>query len=149
MRRILLGCIVCFALSFPSLGAIAQQLKIESQGQAEQESLKAAAIAKDMEQSVGAPAAGMGQVVFYRSSKSPGEAIDVAADGASVGGLDAGMYFALPAAPGAHRYGPGELPISVKAGETKYVQVIRNRTGNPQLLASNAAKFQAAARQSK
>lgn len=149
MRRTILSCIVCFALSSLSLGAMAQQLKIESQGQAEQESLKAAAIARDMEQSVGTPAAGMGQVVFYRSSKSPGAAIDVAADGVTAGGLDAGMYFALPSAPGAHRYGPGELPVAVKAGETKYVQVIRNRAGSPQLLASNAAKFQAAARQSK
>ena len=149
MRRTFLIGIVFFALSSFSLGAAAQKVKIESQGQAEQESQKAAVIAKSMEQAVGAPAAGMGQVVFYRSSKSPGAAIDVAADGVSCGALDAGMYFALPATPGTHPYGPGDLSITVKAGETKYVQVIRNRAGDPQLLASNAAKFQASARQSK
>ena len=149
MRRTFLIGIVCFALSSFSLDASAQKMKIESQGQAEQEALKATAIARNMEQSVGAPTAGMGQVVFYRSSKSPGEAIGLTADGASAGDLAAGMYLAMPAAPGTHPYGPGTLPITVKAGETKYVQVIRNRAGAPQLLASNATKFQAAARQSK
>lgn len=149
MRRTVLSCIVCFALSSLGAGAMAQSLKIESQGQAEQESLKAAAIARDMEQSIGAPAAGMGQVVFYRSSRSPGEAIDVTVDGAAAGGLDPGMYFALQATPGAHPYGPGELTVAVKAGETKYVQVVRDRAGNARLLASNAAKFQASARQAR
>ena len=149
MRRTFLRCIVCIALSSLSLGAMAQQLKIESQGQAEQESIKAAAVAKSMAKAVGEPAAGMGQVVFFRSAKSPGAGIDVTADGGLAGSLDAGMYIAAPATPGAHPYGPGTLPVNVKAGETRYVQVIRNRAGNPQLLASNASKFQAAARQSK
>jgi len=149
MRRTLLTGFVFFALASLSLGAAAQNLKIESQGQAEQEAKKAAVIAKDMEQSVGAPPAGMGLVVFYRSSKSPGEAIALTADGAAAGDLDAGMYLALPATPGTHPYGPGTLPVTVKAGETKYVQVIRNRAGVAQLLASSASKFKATARQSK
>ncbi len=149
MRRIFLSGIVFFALSSFSLGAAAQKMKIESQGQAEQEAQKATAIAKSMEQSVGAPTAGMGQVVFFRSSKSPGEPIGLTADGASAGDLDAGMYLALPATPGTHPYGPGTLPVTVKAGETKYVQVIRNRAGVAQLVASNASKFQATARQAK
>ena len=148
MRAFFIG-IVCFALCSISLSASAQKVKIESQGQAEQQAQKAAAIARSMEQSVGAPAAGMGQVVFYRSSKSPGEAIGLTADGTYAGDLGAGMYLVLPATPGMHPYGPGELPITVGTGETKYVQVIRNRAGMPQLLASSAAKFQATARQSK
>ena len=148
MRRTFLIGIVFFALSSVSLGAAAQKLKIESQGQAEQEAQKAAVIAKSMAQSVGAPAAGMGQVVFYRASKSPGDAIALTADGASVGDLGAGMYLALPATPGSHPYGPGALSVAIKAGETKYVQVIRNHAGNPQLVASNATKFQTATRQS-
>ena len=117
MHRIFLSGIVFFALSSFSLGAAAQKMKIESQGQAEQEAQKATAIAKSMEQSVGAPAAGMGQVVFFRSSKSPGEPIGLTADGTSAGDLDAGMYLALPATPGTHPYGPGTLPVTVKAGE--------------------------------
>ena len=124
-------------------------MKIESQGQAEQEAQKAALVAKDMAKAVGQPASGMGQVVFFRSSKSPGAAIDVTADSGIAGSLDAGMYIAVPATPGTHPYGPGTMPIKLKAGETKYVQVIRNRTGNAQLLASNATRFQTTARQSK
>lgn len=149
MQRMFLGGIVCFALSVSSLGALAQQLKIESQGQAEQESIKATAVARSMAKAVGAPAGGMGQVVFFRSSKSPGAAIDVTAEGGVAGNLDAGMYIAVPATPGAHPYGPGTLPVTVKAGETKYVQVIRDRAGNAKLLASSATRFQATARQSK
>lgn len=149
MRRILFASLFACTLGFASLGAAAQQLKIESQGQAEQESQKAKAVARSMAQSIGEPAAGMGQVVFFRSSKSPGDGIDVAADGVSAGNVDAGMYLAMPASPGVHAYGPGTLSLKLKAGETRYVQVIRNRAGAPQLRLSDATRFQNAARQSR
>jgi hypothetical protein len=93
--------------------------------------------------------AGKGQVVFFRSSKSPGAALDIHADGDAVGDLPAGMYFAVPATAGTHAYATGNagpLSVAVTADKTYYVQVIRDRAGRPQLLRSTATKFQRATR---
>ena len=148
MVRHLLTAALAASLFSVSLGAAAQQVKVESQGQAEQNAQRQAAVAKTMSEAVGAPAAGTGQVVFFRAANSPGADIDVVADGMSEGGVGPGMYLTVAATPGSHRYGPGMLGVAVKPGETKYVQVIRGRDGAPKLLASTASKFQNAARRS-
>ncbi len=140
---------VAFALLSLSLGVGAQQLKIESRGQAEEDAQKAAVTAAAITQAVGQPAAGKAQVVFFRSTKSPGADIDVLADGASAGDVPAGMYLAVAASPGTHDYGPGALSLKLAAGETRYVQVIRNRAGQPQVRRSTANQFQNIARQAK
>lgn len=149
MLRHIVSSTLAASLFLLSADAAAQQVKIESQGQAEQNAQHKTAIAKSMADAVGAPLAGTGQVVFFRAANSPGAGIDVVADGSSEGEVGAGMYLAVAATPGTHAYGPGTLAVSVKAGETRYVQVIRNRSGDPQLLSSNAAKFQNAAKRSK
>lgn len=141
--------LAAFALFALGFSAGAQEFKIITQGAAEEQSQKNAAVARAMAQAVGQPAAGMGQVVFFRSSRSPGAAIDVITDDASTGRVMAGTYVAFTAIPGTHAYDPGNLPVSVKAGDTKYVQVIRNRAGQPQLLGSNAVRFQTMAERSK
>lgn len=141
--------LTAFALLVLSLNAGAQQIKIEMHGAAATELDRRTAVAAAMDKEVGYPAAGMGQVVFFRSSKSPGDSIAVVADGASAGAVDSGTYLAVSASPGVHTYDPSALPINIKAGETKYVQIVRNRAGNPQLLRSTALKFQSAARQAK
>jgi hypothetical protein len=148
MVRHVLAAALAASLFSVSLGAAAQQVKIESQGQAEQNAQRQTIVAKTMSEAVGAPATGTGQVVFFRASNSPGAAIDVVADGTTEGGVGPGMYLAVAATPGSHSYGPGMLGVTVKAGETKYVQVIRGRDGAPKLLASTATTFQNAARRS-
>ena len=148
VRRFLTAALAASLFSV-SLGAAAQQVKVESQGQAEQNAQRQAAVAKTMSEAVGAPTGGNGQVVFFRASNSPGADIDVVANGMTEGGVGPGTYLAVAATPGSHNYGPGMLAVSVKASETKYVQVIRSRDGTPALLASTATKFQNAARRSR
>ncbi len=141
------------ALALPlvvlSLAAGAQQMKIESRGQAEEYGQREAAVAATMSKAVGLPASGKGQVVFFRSSASPGASIRVNAADGPVGEVPPGMYLAVPASPGKHAYGPGALPVEVKPGETKYVQVTRDRSGAPRLVASTATNFQSVSRRAK
>lgn len=149
MRPVLLRSAMSCFLFCLCLPAAAQQVKIESQGQAavdaEAITLNAVAIAK----ALGQPPLGKGQVVFFRSAKSPGAAADVLENGIALGDLPAGMYFVALAAPGTHAYevaGGNAATVSVGSGKTHYVQVIRNRSGNAQLLRSNASAFQRAAK---
>ena len=145
MKAVLFRSVLSCALLTLCLSATAQSLKIESQGQAAVDAEKDAMIAVAMSKAVGQPAAGKGQVVFFRSSKSPGPELEVDADGEALGELPAGMYFAAPASAGTHAYASGDagsLSMNVAAGSTYYVQVIRDRAGRPQLLRSTATKFQ-------
>ena len=145
MKTILFRSVLSCALLTLCLTAAAQSMKIESQGQAAVDAEKDAMIAVAMSKAVGLPADGKGQVVFFRSSKSPGAELELDADGEALGELPAGMYFAVPASAGAHTFAAGDagvLSMNVAAGNTYYVQVIRDRTGRPQLLRSTATKFQ-------
>lgn len=141
--------IISFALLAMSLAVAAQEVRVEVQGNAATESRKSDAIARAITEKVGAPAAGKGQVVFFRTPSSPGGKIPVAGDGEPIGELPAGMYFAKPAAAGAHAYAisnGNEVSINVRAGQTVYIQVIRNRAGQSKLIRSNAIGFQRATR---
>lgn len=125
----------------------AQSYKVESQGQAAVDVEKARVVAVAMEKAVGTPAAGKGQVVFFRSKESPGAGIAIDAGGTAVGELPAGMYFPVPATAGTHTFvadGGASLSLDVSTGKTQYVQVIRNRAGQAQLLRSTATKFRRA-----
>lgn len=147
MKTVLFRSVLSCALLTLCLSAAAQSMKIESQGQAAADAEKDRIIAVAMSKAVGLPAAGEGQVVFFRAPKSPGAAVEVDADGEAMGELPAGMYFAAPASAGTHAYATGDagsLSMNVTAGQTYYVQVIRNRAGQPQLLRSTATKFQRA-----
>lgn len=150
MKTVLSRSALSCVLLAVALSASAQQLKIESQGEAAVEAQKEALVAMSMSKAIGLPVAGKGQVVFFRSSKSPGAALDIHADGEVVGDLPAGMYFAVPASTGTHAYATGNaggpLSMSVSKDKTYFVQVIRDRAGRPQLLRSTATKFQRATR---
>jgi hypothetical protein len=140
------GAASCALLAL-SLAAVAQQAKFEIQGNAATESRKNDAIARAITEEIGAPPAGKGQVVFFRTARSPGSAIPVSGDGMAVGELPAGMYFATPAVAGTHAYSPGDgggLSVQVRTGQTHYVQVIRNRAGQPKLVRTTATMFQRA-----
>lgn len=130
-----------------ALSASAQQMQIESQGEAAIQAQKEALVAMSMSKAIGLPMAGKGQVVFFRSARSPGAPLDIHADGDVVGDLPAGMYFAVPATPGTHAYATGNagpLSVAVTKDKTYFVQVIRDRAGRPHLLRSTAVKFQRA-----
>ena len=147
MKTVLFRSVLSCALLTMWLPATSQTLKVESQGQAAVDAENDRIIAVAMSKAVGLPVAGKGQIVFFRTSKSPGAAVEVDADGEALGELPAGMYFAVPASAGTHAYTSGDvgsLSMNVTAGSTYYVQVIRNRAGRPQLLRSTATKFQRA-----
>ena len=147
MRSIVFRGAASCALLAVSLAVAAQQAKFEIQGNAATESRKNEAIARAITEEIGAPPAGQGQVVFFRTSRSPGNAIPVSGDGRAVGELPAGMYFAAPASPGPHAYSTedgGDVSVQVRTGQTHYVQVIRNRAGQPKLVRTTATMFQRA-----
>jgi len=149
MKTVLFRSALSCALSIVALSASAQQMKVESQGEAAVEAQKEALVAMSMSKAIGLPAPGKGQVVFFRSAKSPGAALDIHADGAVVGDLPAGMYFAVPASAGTHSYATGNagpMSVAVTADRTYFVQVIRDRAGHPQMLRSTAVKFERATR---
>lgn len=132
-----------------ALPAAAQKVTIESQGQAAVEARARALNAEAIAKAVGQPPAGQAQVVFFRAATSPGSAIGVEEGDAALISLEPGMYFVLAVAPGRHGFdvgGQSSLSIDADAGQTRYVQVIRNRAGQPQLRRSSAASFQRAAR---
>lgn len=149
MKAMLFRSAMSCALLTLCLCANAQQMKIESQGEAateaEMQRLNAVALVKEL----GQPPRGQGQVVFFRSAKSPGAAPDVLENGTALGELPSGMYFVALVEPGAHSYGVdigGNTVVDVMPGKTYYMQVIRNRSGRAQLLRSNAAAFQRASK---
>ena len=148
MRSILIRSLVLSAFCLGASPAIAQKMTVESQGQAEivarAQTLDAKAVAK----AIGAVPAGKGQIVFFRAATSPGAGIGVEEGDTSLIALDPGMYFVAQVAPGSHSFDAGDantLDLAVDAGQTQYVQVIRNRAGEPRLLKSSAARFQRAA----
>ena len=147
MRSIVFRGAASCALLAVSLAVAAQQAKFEIQGNAATEARKNEAIARAITEEIGAPPAGQGQVVFFRTSRSPGSAIPVSGDGKAVGELPSGMYFAAPASPGPHAYSTGDgggVSVQVGPGQTHYVQVIRNRAGQPKLVRTTATMFQRA-----
>ena len=133
----------CLLASVP-FAASAQKVTVQNQGQASLDAEKTRVVAKAITNSVGEPMRGGGQVILFRADNSPGEAIEVSADGHALGGLSPGMYFDVDASGGTHAYAAEGAPLAVEvgAGKTHYVQVIRNRAGNAQLRAVTADKFQ-------
>jgi Protein of unknown function (DUF2846) len=78
---------------------------------------------------IGAPDAGKGQIVFYRTGGLVGAAIscNVRENGALIGGLSGGKYFVVQAQPGKHVYttkseAKDTLNMEVESGETYYVR---------------------------
>ena len=151
MKHPLVSCGALFALllaaSFP---LAAQKVVIEKEGEAFKEATAQQLTAEAVESAVGKAPPGRSQIVFFRSASSPGDAVSVrdAAGGEPLVLLDAGMYFVAITQPGAHSYATtdtGPFPLDLEPGRTYYVQAIRNRKGQTQLLRSNADKFARAA----
>jgi hypothetical protein len=100
------------------------------------------------------PAAGKGQVVFFRASKFQGSAVSfkVRENKVELGLLSSGAYFILPAEPGAHAYevhseATDTLNIEVEPGETYYVVGTISMgllVGRPNLSPADAKAFDTA-----
>jgi hypothetical protein len=98
-----------------------------------------------------APAAGTGQVVFFRPGKFVGSAIrcTVREDGKMIGRAGNGHYFVVTAAPGAHRYttkteATDTLNVEVEPDETTYVKCAIGMgvmAGRPNLSPATAEDF--------
>ena len=97
-----------------------------------------------------APAAGMGQIVFFRPS-AMGMAIscNIRENGKMVGTTNNGRYFVLPATPGVHKYttkseATDEINANVEADETTYVKckiAAGIMAGRPNLSPSTKEEF--------
>jgi hypothetical protein len=100
---------------------------------------------------VGAPAEGMGQIVFFREKKFAGAAVKykVREGETELGKLSSGTYFITSVAPGTHQYtvhseAKDVLTLEVEAGETYYVQgsiTMGFMAGRPNLSPSDEAVF--------
>lgn len=106
------------------------------------------------EATLGAPAAGKGQIVFFRPSKFVGSAIGfkVREGETELGKLGNGNYFFIDVEPGTHEYVVHSetkdiLPLEIDAGETYYVQgsiSMGVMVGRPNLSPADKTKFETA-----
>ena len=106
------------------------------------------------EASLGKPAAGKGQVVFFRPSKFVGMAIGfkVREGETELGKLGNGNFFVIDVEPGAHEYvvhseAKDILPLEIDAGEVYYVEGgigMGVMVGRPNLSPSDKIKFESA-----
>ena len=150
MRSVLFRSAMSCVLLALSLSVSAQEVKVESQGQAAVEAeapaeAKAEATSESAVESkaettpaaevaagngiIGAPPAGKGQIVFFRPSKFVGGAVGfkVREGTTELGKLRSGNYFVAAVDPGTHEYtvhseAKDVLTLEVEAGETYYVQ---------------------------
>lgn len=103
---------------------------------------------------LGAPAAGKGQIVFYRPGKFVGAAVSfkVREGETELGKLSNGGYFFIDVTPGTHEYvvhseAKDTLPLEIDAGEVYYVEgslSVGVMVGRPNLSPSDKTKFDAA-----
>jgi hypothetical protein len=97
------------------------------------------------------PPAGMGQVIFYRTSVMGALLGCTAREGsAELARLGVGKYYVVPLAPGVHQFSAksieskDQLKIEVEAGETYYVKCSISMgfmSGHPKLSPSDEASF--------
>ena len=142
--------IVALVIAAAAMPAFAQKVVIENQGEASKSATAHVLTAEAVEKDIGKAPAGRAQVVFFRSSKSPGDNVAVrdAAGGLPLIELEPGTYFIATTTPGSHAYATpdkGPFSMDLDAGRTYYVQAIRNKNGGTQLIRSNAEKFARAA----
>jgi hypothetical protein len=149
MRRPLNRALLCLTLLLP-LAVHAQSQDAAPEATAT-ETPAAAAPAAATNGLVGAPAEGMGQIVFFREKKFAGAAVKykVREGETELGKLGSGTYFVASVAPGTHQYtvhseAKDVLTIEVEAGETYYVQgsiTMGFMAGRPNLSPSDEAAF--------
>jgi len=155
MRHPLNRSLLCLALLLPIAAAHAQDPATTSPAPTEAPAAEAAADATSAPAAgnglIGAPAEGMGQVVFFREKKFTGAAVKykVREGETELGKLGSGTYFVASVAPGTHQYtvhseAKDVLTLEVEAGETYYVLgsiTMGFMAGRPNLSPSDEAAF--------
>ncbi|KAF1726098.1 hypothetical protein CSC76_11265 [Pseudoxanthomonas mexicana] len=161
MRHPLNRSLLCLALLLPIAAVQAQDPATATPAPAESATAEPATEAASApapaagNSLVGAPAEGMGQVVFFREKKFTGAAIKykVREGETELGKLGSGTYFVASVAPGTHQYtvhseAKDVLTLEVEAGETYYVQgsiTMGFMAGRPNLSPSDESVFNAMA----
>ena len=161
MRHPLNRSLLCLALLLPIAAVQAQDPATATPAPAESATAEPATEAASApapatgNSLVGAPAEGMGQVVFFREKKFTGAAVKykVREGETELGKLSSGTYFVASVAPGTHQYtvhseAKDVLTLEVEAGETYYVQgsiTMGFMAGRPNLSPADEAAFNAMA----
>lgn len=155
MRHPLNRSLLCLALLLPIAVAHAQDPATAPPAPTEAAAAEPAADATSAPAAgnglIGAPAEGMGQVVFFREKKFTGAAVKykVREGETELGKLGSGTYFVASVAPGTHQYtvhseAKDVLTLEVEAGETYYVLgsiTMGFMAGRPNLSPSDEAAF--------
>lgn len=124
MNSILLRSATLFALLVFCLPAIAQRTRFESRGEA-----YSAAEERDMVETAlvrhvfGAPPAGKGQIVFFRSARATTTEVAVRENGNELAKLPGGSYFVVAVQPGTYAF-----TVDAETGQTLTVRVRPGRT---------------------
>lgn len=148
MRYSLNRALLCLTLLLPAVAVHAQSQDAPAGAET---AAPADAPAAPTSGLVGAPADGMGQVVFFREKKFAGAAVKykVREGETELGKLGSGTYFIASVAPGTHQYtvhseAKDVLTLEVEAGETYYVLgsvTMGFMAGRPNLSPSDEAAF--------
>ena len=155
MRHPLNRSLLCLALLLPIAAAQAQDPATAPPAPTEAAAAEPATDATSATATgnglIGAPAEGMGQVVFFREKKFTGAAVKykVREGETELGKLGSGTYFVASVAPGTHQYtvhseAKDVLTLEVEAGETYYVLgsiTMGFMAGRPNLSPSDEAAF--------
>nr|WP_298130388.1 DUF2846 domain-containing protein [uncultured Pseudoxanthomonas sp.] len=155
MRHPLNRSLLCLALLLPIAAALAQDPATAPPAPTEAAAAEPATDATSATATgnglIGAPAEGMGQVVFFREKKFTGAAVKykVREGETELGKLGSGTYFVASVAPGTHQYtvhseAKDVLTLEVEAGETYYVLgsiTMGFMAGRPNLSPSDEAAF--------
>lgn len=156
MRQPLNRALLCLTLLLPVAAVHAQS---QDAATAETPAPAAPAAPAATNSAIGAPAEGMGQIVFFREKKFAGAAVKykVREGETELGKLSSGTYFVASVAPGTHQYtvhseAKDVLTLEVEAGETYYVQgsiTMGFMAGRPNLSPSDEAVFNGMAKELK
>lgn len=162
MRHPLNRALLCLSLLLPAVAVHAQDAAAPEPAPTATPAPAADAPAAATEATnglIGAPAEGMGQIVFFREKKFAGAGVKfkVREGETELGKLSSGTYFVSSIAPGTHVYtvhseAKDVLTIEVEAGETYYVQgsiTMGILAGRPNLSPSDQTAFDGMAKELK
>lgn len=138
---ILRGLLPC-ALALASFPALAQSVRLVTQGPAFAYAEDISIADQIVDQIVGASVVGDGaQIVFYRPSGKGSANVSLSGDGAAMAELPAGAFYAVAVTPGVHTYTVDGRPLRVEVapGARRFVRI--SDGAQPQLVPSQALTF--------
>lgn len=138
---ILRGLLPC-ALALATFPALAQSVRIISQGPAFAYAEDRMIAEQVVDQIVGAPVGEGAQVVFFRPADRNAASASLSEGGTLLAQLPSGAYYAVVVTPGVHAYDVGgqTLQLDVAPGTRRFVR-IGNMGATPQMVPSQALTF--------